>query len=321
MMQAMRARIYIDGQAGTTGLQIRERLTSRSDLELIEIDDRRRKDPNARADLLRAADVAILCLPDEAAREAVALAGDSTRLLDASTAHRVAEGWAYGLPELAPGQRQAIAGARKVSNPGCYPTGVILLLRPLIDAGLLSPQAPLAIHALSGYSGGGRQMIERWEDPATALASLPFEAPYSLDREHKHVPEMTRYAGLSRPPHFVPAVGPFRCGMRVEIPLHAGVLPPRVSAQEIQGALASRYAGEAFVRVLPIHHGAPGDERALDPRAANDTNRIDLLVAQSPLGHVLLIAILDNLGKGAAGAAVQNLNLMLGIDETRGLAA
>jgi len=318
----VKPRVYIDGQAGTTGLQIQERLASRTDVELVEIDEARRKDPAARAELLRAADLAILCLPDDASREAVALAGDArVRFLDASTAHRTAEGWTYGLPELEPGQRDAIRGARRVANPGCYPTGVVLLLRPLVDAGLVAPDAPIVVHALSGYSGGGRPMIERWEDPATGIATLPFEAPYALDREHKHVPEMTRYAHLANRPQFVPAVGPFRCGMRVEIPLHAATLQRGASAVRLHEALAARYAGEPFVRVRPFTEQVDADERAFDPCAANGTNRIDLWVLPSPLGHVLLVATLDNLGKGAAGAAVQNMNLMLGFAETAGLGA
>ncbi len=318
--RTMKPRVYIDGQAGTTGLQIRDRLAPRTDVTLLEIEESRRKDPAARTELLRSADVAILCLPDDASREAVTLAGDApVRFLDASTAHRTADGWVYGLPELEPAQRDAIRSARRVANPGCYPTGVILLLRPLIDAGLLAADAPVAVHALSGYSGGGRQMIERWEDHATALASLPFEAPYALDREHKHVPEMTRHARLAHRPHFVPAVGPFRCGMRIEIPLHASVLRG-VAASQLHAALAARYVDEAFVNVPSLSTSAPSDERAFDPRAANGTNRIDLHVLPNPLGHVLLVAVLDNLGKGAAGAAVQNMNLMLDLDEASGLA-
>ena len=313
----MKPRVYIDGQAGTTGLQIRERLAGRDDLSLVEIDPVRRKDPAARAECLRTSDLAILCLPDDASREAVDLVGDApTRILDASSAHRTAAGWSYGLPELERGRRDAIRTATRVSNPGCYPTGTVLLLRPLVDEGLVAGDVPIAVHALSGYSGGGRPMIERWEDPATGLSGLPFEAPYALDREHKHVPEMTLHARLARPVQFVPAVGPFRCGMRVEIPLHASFAPAARRAHEV---LAARYAGERFVRVAPWTEKAPTDERALDPRAANGTNRIDLHVFPNPLGHVLLVAVLDNLGKGAAGAAVQNLNLMLDRDESAGL--
>jgi N-acetyl-gamma-glutamyl-phosphate reductase len=316
----MKPRVYIDGQAGTTGLQIRERLTRRDDIDLLEVEESRRKDPAARAECLRSADVAILCLPDDAAREAVALAGNApVRLLDASTAHRVAEGWVYGLPELTPDQRAAIRASHRVTVPGCYPTGVVLLLRPLIEAGLVAADAPVSVHALSGYSGGGRAMIERWEDPAAGLLGIPFEAPYALDREHKHLPEMKRYSGLARMPHFVPAVGPFRCGMRMEIPLHAAILPGEVSARQIHEALATRYADEPFVRVEPLAESAPTDERTLDPRRLNGSNRIELRVLPNPLGHVLLIATLDNLGKGAAGAAVQSMNLMLGVDEGRSL--
>jgi N-acetyl-gamma-glutamyl-phosphate reductase len=318
----VKPRVYIDGQVGTTGLQIHERLARRTDVELLAIEEARRKDPAARAELLRSADLAILCLPDDASREAVALAGDArVRFLDASTAHRTAEGWTYGLPELEPGQREAIRRARRVANPGCYPTGVVLLLRPLVDAGLVAADAPIVVHALSGYSGGGRQMIERWVDPATGLATLPYEAPYALDREHKHVPEMTRYARLAHRPQFVPAVGPFRCGMRVEIPLHAAVLPRGTGAARLHEALAARYSGERFVRVHPFSEQVDGDERAFDPCAANGSNRIDLWVLPNPLGHVLLVATLDNLGKGASGAAVQNMNLMLDFSETAGLSA
>jgi N-acetyl-gamma-glutamyl-phosphate reductase len=315
----MAAKIFIDGQAGTTGLRIRELIAARRDLELIEVDPARRKDPAARRECLAEADVAVLCLPDDAAREAVALGeGLETRVLDASTAHRVASGWVYGLPELAPGQREAIAGARRVSNPGCYPTCTSLLLRPLVDAGLLAPATPLSIHALSGYSGGGRAKIERWQDPALGLARLAYEAPYALDRVHKHVAEMTRHARLELDPWFVPAVGPFECGMRVQIPLHARALAG-ASGKQLHEALGARYAREPFVRVLPIAEPLGEDERLFDPEVCNGTNRIDLHVVPNPAGHVLLVALVDNLGKGAAGAALQNLNLMLGLPEASGL--
>ena len=317
----MGVRVFVDGHAGTTGLRIREWLSGRDDLELITLEGAERKDPAARRRAVETADLAVLCLPDEAAREAAAWAERAgTRVIDASTAHRTDERFVYGLPELAPGQRDAIRKAPRVSNPGCYPTGFLLLVRPLVDAGLLAPDAPLAIHALSGYSGGGRPLIGRWEDPALGLAALPFEAPYALERVHKHVPEMMRHARLAAEPLFAPAVGAFRCGMRVQVPLPAGLLPGGGAAR-VPEVLRARYAGEPFVRVLAGPPGGEVPERALDPRACNDTNRIDLHAIVHPSGHVLLVAILDNLGKGAGGAAVQNLNLMLGLPETTGLPA
>ncbi len=310
----MRPRIFLDGSVGTTGLRIRDLLESRQDVELTALSETERKDPAARRTAVRAADVAVLCLPDDAAREAAAWAeGASVRLLDASTAHRVAEGWVYGLPELAPGQREAIRVAKLVSNPGCYPTAFLLLVRPLVDASLLAPDAPLTVHALSGYSGGGKPMIGKWEDPANALLELPFEAPYALGARHKHVPEMLRWSGLTSEPQFVPAVGPFRCGMRVELPLHAGLLRGGADGKKVWDTLHARYDGERAVRVLPLVDAATLDERSFDPRACNGTNRIDLHVVPSVTGHLLLVAVLDNLGKGAAGAAVQNLELMLGL--------
>lgn len=309
----MRPRIFLDGSVGTTGLRIRELLANRADLDVAVLSDEARKDPAARRAALRAADVAILCLPDDAAREAAAWAEDApTRVIDASTAHRVADGWVYGLPELAPGQREAIAAAKRVANPGCWPTGFLLLVRPLLDAGLVARDAPLTVHGLSGYSGGGKPLIEKWEDPARGLRSLVYEAPYSLAARHKHIPEMVRWSGLASEPHFVPAVGPFRCGMRVEIPLHAALLRAGADGKAVWDALAARYEGETDVRLLPLADPATLDERTFDPQAANDTNRVDLHVVPHPSGHVLLVAILDNLGKGAAGAAVANLELMLG---------
>lgn len=309
----MRPRIFIDGSVGTTGLRIRELLAARSDVEVSTLSEEARKDSAARRDALRAADFAILCLPDDAAREAAAWAADApTRVIDASTAHRVAEGWVYGLPELAPGQREAIAAAKYVANPGCWPTGFLLLVRPLLDAGLVARDAPLTVHGLSGYSGGGKPLIEKWEDPARGLLSLPYEAPYSLAARHKHVPEMMRWSGLEREPMFVPAVGPFRCGMRIEIPLPAALLRPGADGKAVWEALRARYEGEANVRVLPIADATTLDERSFDPQACNGTDRVDLHVVPHASGHVLLVAILDNLGKGAAGAAVQNLDLMLG---------
>jgi N-acetyl-gamma-glutamyl-phosphate reductase len=318
----MRPRIFIDGSAGTTGLRIRELLAARDDLEVVALTEAERKHPAARREALRAAELAVLCLPDDAAREAAGWAeGSAVRLLDPSTAHRTAEGWVFGLPELEPGQRDAIVRARRVSNPGCYATGFLLLVRPLVDAGAIAPDAPLTVHALSGYSGGGKSLIAKWEDPASGLVGLPFEAPYSLASRHKHIAEMVRWSRLESEPQFVPAVGPFRCGMRVEIPLHAATLRGGHDGKSIGEALHQRYRGEPFVRVAEIADAESLHDRSFDPQACNDTNRIDLHVVPHASGHVLLVALLDNLGKGAAGAAVQNLNLMLGLGETTGLRA
>lgn len=317
----MAREIYIDGHVGTTGLRIRDWLAERTDLSLRTLPEVERKDPAGRQAAVAAAEVAILCLPDEAAREAAAWAeAAGTRVIDASMAHRVAEGWVFGLPELQPGQREAIAGAQHVTNPGCYSQGFILLVRPLVDAGLLPESAPLTIQGLSGYTGGGRSMIERWEDPEQGLLSLPHPAPYALERVHKHVPEMMAYARVGQEPQFLPAVGPFRCGMRVTVPLHAAWLDG-ASGKAIHEALAARYAGERFVRVAPFREPPETDERSLDPQACNDTNRIDLHVLPHPSGHVALVAILDNLGKGACGNAIQSLNLLLGLPEETGLTA
>ena len=320
-MPPNRPKVYVDGHVGTTGLRIRDWLRGRDDLELLSVPTAKRKDPAVRRERVEEADLAVLCLPDDAAREAAAwAAAGGTRLVDASTAYRVAEGWTYGLPELSPLQRADVAGAARVSNPGCYPSGFVLLVRPLVDARLIAPDAPLAVHALSGYSGGGRTLIERWESSESGLQGLPYEAPYSLERVHKHMPEMARYAGLAGEPQFVPAVGPFRCGMRVQVPIPAGLLGGGADGARVHEVLTERYAGESFIRVAPLPESAP-DESTLDPRRCNDTNRMDLHVYPHPSGHVLLVAILDNLGKGASGAAIQNLNLMLGLDEGAGLPA
>ncbi len=316
----MPRKIYIDGQAGTTALRLRDWLAGRNDLEVATLPDEQRKDPAARKRALEGADIAVLCLPDDAAREAAGWLADSpVRILDASTAHRVAEGWVYGLPELVPDQRAHIARAHRVANPGCYSSAVILLLRPLVDAGLIAPDTPLSIHALSGYSGGGRSMIERWEDAQGRLIHLPHEAPYSIGKLHKHIPEILRHGALSAEPYFLPNVGPFRCGMRVEIMIPAKVRLHAASGKAMWEVLAARYEQEAFVAVEPLADASAADEFAFDPQALNDTNRIALTVLPHPSGHVLLMARLDNLGKGAAGVAIQNLNLMLGVPENTGL--
>jgi N-acetyl-gamma-glutamyl-phosphate reductase len=315
-------RIFIDGHAGTTGLRIREWLAPRTDVELLVLGEADRKSDAARERAIAEADVTVLCLPDaEAAKAADWAKKSGGRLVDASSEHRVAPGWVYGFPELAPGQREAIAKAQLVSNPGCYPTPFVALVRPLVDAGLLRADAPISIHGLSGYSGGGKTLIERWEAKDQGRVGLRYEAPYALERVHKHVPEMHRYSGLATPPQFVPAVGPFACGMRVEVPIHAGLLAPGTTGESVWQRLADRYAGERFVTVAPFLGLDPIDDFTLDPCALNDTNRMRLHVLPNPAGHVLLVGILDNLGKGASGAAIQSLNLMLGLDEGAGLPA
>jgi N-acetyl-gamma-glutamyl-phosphate reductase len=313
-------KVFIDGEAGTTGLQIAEQLRKRSDIELLHIEESQRKSPAARARLLEEADVAILCLPDDAAREAVALAGPSCRILDASTAHRTAPGWIYGLPELQPGQRAAIAGANRVANPGCYPQGFILMVRPLIEAGILRRDLPLRLHALSGYSGGGRALIDVYRAFDSDTAERLNTRPYALGLAHKHVPEMQHYAGCAVAPLFAPTVGNYYQGMLVQLPLFSSELNGSPTPAEIHALLAARYRDEPFVDVLPL--GAPDalDGGFLSPTTCNQTNRLELMV----FGHdeqMLLIARYDNLGKGASGAAVQNLNLMIGAQETAGLEA
>ncbi|MDG2308226.1 MAG: N-acetyl-gamma-glutamyl-phosphate reductase [Candidatus Binatia bacterium] len=317
-----RPRIFIDGHVGTTGLRIRDWLAPRDDLELLQIEESKRKDPDARRELLNRADLVILCLPDAAAREAVTLIeNDTTRVVDASTAHRVADGWVYGLPEISAEHRASLAASRRISNPGCWPTSPILSLRPLVDEGIVPADAAISIHGLSGYSGGGRSMVEKWEDPANRLVGLSHEAPYAMERRHKHAPELLKYSHLSAPPHFLPSVGPFRCGMRVGTSLHAASLAPGADGKRIHEVLADCYASSKFVNVCAYREPLESDEFTFDPQACNDTNRVDLHVATHPDGHVLLVGVLDNLGKGAAGAAVQNLNLMLGLDEGAGLTA
>ena len=306
--------IFIDGEAGTTGLEIRERLEARSDLELILLGDRRR-DVEARREALNAADAVILCLPDEAAKEAVAMIGNpNVRVIDASTAYRVDPTWTYGFAEMTAEHREKIAGATRVSNPGCYPTGFIGLVRPLVSAGIIPAGWPVTVNAVSGYSGGGKAMIAEFESAPKADA---FRA-YGLSLKHKHVPEMTRHTGLERPVLFAPAVGAYRQGMLVEVPLPLAALPSSPSVEVVHGALVEAYAGSRFVEVVELEDSEA--MTGIDPEGLNGTNRMRLHVfGDRDGGQARLVALLDNLGKGASGAAVQNLNLMLGLREDIGL--
>jgi N-acetyl-gamma-glutamyl-phosphate reductase len=313
----MVAKIFIDGEAGTTGLQIRERLNGRRDFELLSIAPDKRKDQAERKRLLNAADVAILCLPDDAAKESVSLIeNDTTRLIDASSAHRVAEGWTYGFAEMARGQSDRIAQARRVTNPGCWPQGGIATLRPLIDAGLIPADFAVTVHGVSGYSGGGRTMIEDYEVKGEDANEYQ---PYGLTFQHKHLPELKSNTGLSHTPVFTPVVGHFRQGMIVTVPLPLWTLARIPTGAAMHACIADHYAAIAggFVEVAPL-----GDTSGLDPESYNDTNRMRLHVfANDKTAQAALIAVYDNLGKGASGAAVQNLNLMLGVAANTSLAA
>jgi N-acetyl-gamma-glutamyl-phosphate reductase len=313
-------KIFVDGQVGTTGLQIQGLLSQREDLQLLEIPEIARKDRVLRGKLLNEADLVILCLPDDAARESVALVTNpDVKILDASTAHRINPDWTYGLPELGPEHRKAIQSAQRVANPGCYPTGFLLAVAPLVEAGLIPPDAHLTVNAVSGYSGGGRKMIEDYQQRNATPNANPWSfRPYALNLSHKHLPEMQHFGGLSHPPLFTPSVGNFEQGMLVQIPLFRDLLGKDYHSGMIQEIWFRHFAQEPCVTVHGVNAISQLDQGFLDPETNNHSNRLDLFLFETGL-HCLLIARLDNLGKGAAGAAIQNLNLMLGYDELTGL--
>ncbi len=313
----MAYRVFVDGHEGTTGLRIHEYLAARADIELLVIDSDKRKDAAERKRLLNAADVAFLCLPDAAAKEAVALIDNpNTCVIDASTAHRTQAGWAFGLPELASDQRAKLRATKRIANPGCHASAFILALRPLVDAGLVPVNARISCNSITGYSGGGKTMIAQYEAGGDAKLNSP--RPYALTLTHKHQPEMAAHTGLAHAPLFQPIVGPFYKGLTVSVPLHLADLKPGTTPELLHAALAARYSGAPFVRVLPLRDAEAGKEGFFDVQDCNDSNRVDLFVFASEQ-HAMVMARLDNLGKGASGAAVQSMNVHLGCDEGLGL--
>lgn len=309
--------VFVDGQAGTTGLEIYDRLVGRDDLELLQIPEEQRKNLDKRRELINEADIVFLCLPDTAAKESVSLiVNEKTRVIDASTAHRTDPNWTYGLPELSKQQRERIATGNRISNPGCHATGFALGLYPLMQEGIVPKEYPVTCHSITGYSGGGKTLIEQYQ--ASERSNLEGPRHYALGLKHKHLPEMQQITGLAYPPHFAPIVGNFYRGMAVAIPLFKRLLNKKLAADDIHAILASHYAGEHFIKVMPFDSEANLEDGFFNPTACNHTNRAELFV----FGHdeqAIILTRLDNLGKGASGAAVQNMNIMLGIDETNGL--
>ena len=312
-------KVFIDGHAGTTGLLIRERLEQRDDIELLGITDADRKVAKVKQAVMHEADAVILCLPDDAARESVALEGINTRFIDASSAHRTNPAWVYGLPELNGKQSEAIISADRVSNPGCWATAFVLPVAPLIDNGLLPSTSHLSVNGVSGYSGGGRSLIERYETQRSEQPQqLWHSRPYSLGLTHKHLPEMVKYSGLTTEPLFQPSVGHYHQGMLVSIPLFAELFTNEVSTDKVFQCIADQYDSEPCITVHPPNDEEALDQGFMDPQSNNGTNRLDIYIFGKH-SQILLISVLDNLGKGASGAAVQNLNLMLGMPELAGL--
>jgi len=315
----MTATVFIDGEHGTTGLQIRRRLEARTDVSLLSLPAADRRDVAMRRELLNSADLVILCLPDDASREAVAMVeSNAVKVIDTSTAHRVADGWVYGMPEYDADQADRIAGSARVANPGCYPIASIAMLHPLVSAGLLPADWPVTINAVSGYSGGGKALIAAFEDPAAPDYTEDSFFVYGLSLKHKHVPEIRKWGGLSTRPLFVPSVGRYSQGMIVQIPLQLEALPARPTLKALHEALARHYAGRRFVTVAPLEETAAMER--IEPEALNGTNELRLHVfGNEAEGQAVLMGLLDNLGKGASGQAVQNMNLMLGLPEAAGL--
>ena len=309
--------IFIDGQVGTTGLQIFEMLKKRDDIEVLAIPENKRKNPELRKELITTSEISILCLPDDAAREAVKLNAEESRIIDASTAHRTHDDWIYGLPEMGQEQKKAIKEAKLLSNPGCYPQGFILLVKPLIDEGLLNPESNLFCSAVSGYSGGGRQMIETFETRDEKNPDRLAVQDYGLTLMHKHVPEMQKYSGLSKAPIFLPSVANFYKGMIVRVPIAIEMLN-QCSVDTVVNCLKQRYENNQFIRIYDYNDQRALEDSRLNPVACNDTNFMDLMIFGNAK-QIVLLARYDNLGKGAAGAAIQNLNLMLGLEEETGL--